>query len=439
MSQVIAIVGRPNVGKSTLFNRLLGRRMAIVHDMPGVTRDRHIATGEWAGKPFTLIDTGGFVPDSRDEMEMAIREQSELAVRQADVLLFLVDAQTGITRHDELIATELRKSRKPVFVVVNKVDDNGRVGDIYEFHKLALGDPIGISAVQGLNIGDLLDRMTSTFATGQVPEDPRLKIAIVGRPNVGKSSMVNAFLGENRQIVSPVAGTTRDSVDTEFKYFGHDLILIDTAGLRKKSRVRESVEFFSTVRTQRAMERSDVVIVLADAGEGITDQDLRVVSEAIRLGKGIILAVNKWDLIEKTDRTYRELEADILGRLGTNRFVPVMFVSVLEKQRLLKLLDLAIQVQENRRLKISTSKLNDFLLPIIQKTPPPATLGKQIKIKYITQMGTEPPVFGFFTNFPKLIDDAYRRFLERQIRTEYNLSGVPVRMVFKSKNPDADQ
>ncbi len=431
---VIAIVGRPNVGKSTLFNRLLGRREAIVHDEPGVTRDRHVAAGEWSGKSFTLIDTGGFVPESRDEMETAIREQSRLAIRQADTIVFVVDVQTGITKHDESIADELRKTDKKVFLCVNKVDGQTKLNDVHVFHRLGLGDPYGLSAVLGFRIGDFLDLITEGQGTGEAEEDIRLKLAVVGRPNVGKSSFVNAILGEDRQIVSPVSGTTRDSIDTILKYYGEEIVLIDTAGLRKKAKVKESVEFFSNVRTQRAMERADVVLLLIDSREGLLDQDMRIIVECVKLGKGLIIGVNKWDLIEKDNKTYREFEDEIYKKLGSNGFAPVMFISALTKQRIFKVIDLARQVKLDRERKISTSKLNDFFLPVIQKTPPPAIQAKEIKIKYITQVSVNPPVIAFFCNHSKLIPDSYRRFLERTFRTEFGYDGVPIRFVFKEKN-----
>jgi len=431
---VIAIVGRPNVGKSTLFNRLLGRREAIVHDEPGVTRDRHVATGEWSGKSFTLIDTGGFVPESRDEMETAIREQSRLAIRQADTIVFVVDVQTGITKHDESIADELRKTDKKVFLCVNKVDGQTKLNDVHVFHRLGLGDPYGLSAVLGFRIGDFLDLITEGHGTGEAEEDVRLKLAVVGRPNVGKSSFVNAILGEDRQIVSPVSGTTRDSIDTILKYYGDEIVLIDTAGLRKKAKVKESVEFFSNVRTQRAMERADVVLLLIDSREGLLDQDMRIIVECVKLGKGLIIGVNKWDLIEKDNKTYREFEDEIYKKLGSNSFAPVMFISALTKQRIFKVIDLARQVKLDRERKISTSKLNDFFLPVVQKTPPPAIQAKEIRIKYITQVSVNPPVIAFFCNHSKLIPDSYRRFLERTFRTEFGYDGVPIRFVFKEKN-----
>lgn len=431
---VIAIVGRPNVGKSTLFNRLLGCREAIVHDEPGVTRDRHVAAGEWSGKSFTLIDTGGFVPESRDEMETAIREQSRLAIRQADTIVFVVDVQTGITKHDESIADELRKTDKKVFLCVNKVDGQTKLNDVHVFHRLGLGDPYGLSAVLGFRIGDFLDLITEGQGTGEAEEDIRLKLAVVGRPNVGKSSFVNAILGEDRQIVSPVSGTTRDSIDTILKYYGEEIVLIDTAGLRKKAKVKESVEFFSNVRTQRAMERADVVLLLIDSREGLLDQDMRIIVECVKLGKGLIIGVNKWDLIEKDNKTYREFEDEIYKKLGSNGFAPVMFISALTKQRIFKVIDLARQVKLDRERKISTSKLNDFFLPVIQKTPPPAIQAKEIKIKYITQVSVNPPVIAFFCNHSKLIPDSYRRFLERTFRTEFGYDGVPIRFVFKEKN-----
>ncbi|MCA0447033.1 MAG: ribosome biogenesis GTPase Der [Bacteroidetes bacterium] len=436
---VIAIVGRPNVGKSTLFNRLLGRREAIVHDMPGVTRDRHVADGEWAGKAFTLIDTGGFVPESKDDMEVAIREQSRLAIAQADHIVFVVDVQTGITRHDEAIADELRKSEKKVTVCVNKVDDNNKLVDTHVFIRLGLGEPYGLSAGLGYRIGDFLDLITEDTGNREVVEDERLKLAVVGRPNVGKSSFVNAILGEDRQIVSPVSGTTRDSIDTVLKYYSQEIVLIDTAGLRKKAKVTESVEFFSNVRTQRAMERSDVVVLLVDAQEGLLDQDMRIIVESVKLGRGLVLCVNKWDLLEKDNKTYKTFEDDIRKKLGTNAFIPILFISALTKQRIYKVIDLAKQVQADRGRKIPTSKLNEFFLPVIQKTPPPAVQAKEIRIKYVTQVSINPPVIAFFTNHSKLIPDSYKRFMDRSFREHFGFAGVPVRFVFKEKNKKQDK
>lgn len=431
---VVAIVGRPNVGKSTLFNRIYGKPEAIVHDLPGVTRDRHYAVADWAGKSFTIMDTGGFVPDTKDEMEIAIREQSQMAIQQADVIVFMTDVTTGVTDYDLAVAAELKRTDKPVFLIVNKVDNDQREAEVFDFMKLGLGVPYGLAASLGRKTGDFLDMITEHFNLKDTPEDGRLKLAIVGRPNVGKSSLVNAFLGENRLIVSPIAGTTRDSIDTVIKFHGEDIVLIDTAGLRRRTKVKESIEFYSTVRTQRAIERSDIVVLLIDAVEGYTDQDSKIIEEAVRLGRGIIICVNKWDLVEKNDETYKQFENFIKFKLGMYQYIPLIFTSTITRQRMLKILEKSLEIKKQKYQKISTSELNSFFQPIFQTQPPPATLGKHIKIKYVTQMGNKTPTFALFTNFPKLVADHYKRFLENKFRDKYGYEGIPIRFLFKEKN-----
>jgi GTP-binding protein len=434
MSQwLIAIVGRPNVGKSTLFNRFVGQRNAIVHDLPGVTRDRHYAETDWAGKRFTLVDTGGFVPVSDDIIEVAIREQAQVAIEEADLVLFVVDAVEGLVPGDIDIAQILRRAQKKVLLVVNKIDNENRESALGEFYKLGLGDPIPASALLGRKIGDLLDMLTREAGeVGETP-DPRLKLAVVGKPNVGKSSFVNALLQENRHIVTDIPGTTRDPIDAILKYYGEEILLVDTAGLKRRSKIQESVEFFSTVRTLKSIDRCDVAIILLDAKIGLENQDLRIIQTVVEKGRAGLIAVNKWDLIEKDTYTAAAFEKALREKLRMYDFLPIMFISAMTKLRIYKVLEMAKTVDAESRKKITTSELNRTLGADIAGFPPRARSGKEIKIKYITQVKEKPPVIAFFCNDPRLIDDSYKRFLENRIREHFGFNGVPVLLTFKHK------
>jgi GTP-binding protein len=431
---LVAIVGRPNVGKSTLFNRIVGQRDAIVHDLPGVTRDRNYASAEWAGKYFTVIDTGGFVPASEDVIEAAIREQAGIAIEEADLVLFVVDAKAGNVPADAEIASVLRKAQKKVVLVVNKVDGDAAAPAIADFYSLGLGDPVPVSALVGRRVGDMLDVVTRDIPPMDSGErDPRLKIAVIGKPNVGKSSFVNALLQEDRHIVTPIPGTTRDPVDAILRYYGEELLLIDTAGLRRKGKIRESIEFFSAVRTIKSIERCDVAIVLLDATQGLEHQDLRVIETVVERKRAAVIAVNKWDLVEKDDQTARAYEKALRERLRIYDFIPVIFVSALTRQRVYKVIDLVKSVDVEQNKRITTSELNDILGADIKALPPKSRSGKEIKIKYISQVKSKPPVFAFFCNEPKMIDDGYRRYLENKIRSHYAFMGTPVLLSFKQK------
>lgn len=435
---LIAIVGRPNVGKSTLFNRLLGKRDAIVDDVSGVTRDRNYGESDWSGKKFRLIDTGGYVPESSDLFESAIREQVETAIDEADSIIFLLDFKAGLNPIDKIIANLLRQSGKKYFVVVNKVDNEIQKQALSDFYELGADKIYNISALSGRQLGDLLDDITSDLPEiDTIREDPRLKIAIVGRPNVGKSSLTNALLGQERSIVTNIPGTTRDSIDSILKYYGEEIVLIDTAGLRKKSKVQESIEFFSNIRTYKAIGECDVAVVLIDAILGFESQDQKIIDEVIRWRKGLIIAVNKWDLVEKDQNTALQFERAIRNKLGTADFAPIIFISALTKQRIYKLIELSKQVEAERKKKIPTSQLNEEILPEIEKNPPPATkTGREVKIKYITQVGTHYPIFLFFTNYPNQVADHYKRFLENLLRRKYGFEGVPLTLSFKSKSKE---
>ncbi|MBN1447624.1 MAG: ribosome biogenesis GTPase Der [Bacteroidetes bacterium] len=435
---IVAIVGRPNVGKSTLFNRIIGARKAIVDDQPGVTRDRHYAETDWSGREFVLIDTGGYVPESDDVFERAIREQVRISVEEAAVIVFVVDGQEGLYPIDMEVAQLLRKSEKKVVLAVNKIDSRKYEMNQAEFYALGLGDPHPVSAISGRSSGDLLDVIVEGFPPPDEEEAlPHMQLAIIGRPNVGKSSITNAIIGAERSIVTDVPGTTRDSIDSTLTYEGRTITLVDTAGLRRKSRVRENVEYFSTLRTLKSIQRCDVALCLLDGADGMTHQDIDVLNEAIRFNKGVVIAVNKWDLVEKDHKTADLITKDIYARVKMFDYIPVIFVSAMTRQRVLKALDLCLTVYDERAKRIPTSELNDSILEILRTTPPPSTpTGKQVKIFYATQVREEPPVIVLFANEPKYIPESYRRFVERQIRGLWGFTGVPLTVQFRRTKPE---
>ncbi|NMH27603.1 ribosome biogenesis GTPase Der [Flavobacterium silvaticum] len=436
MNNIVAIVGRPNVGKSTLFNRMIQRREAIVDSVAGVTRDRNYGKSEWNGKEFSVIDTGGYVRGSDDVFEGEIRKQVELAIDEADVILFIVDVEEGITPMDEEVAKLLRKVTKPVLLGVNKVDNAMREKDAIEFYNLGLGEYITFASTSGSGTGELLDALIDAFPEKPEPTQEEVELprfAVVGRPNAGKSSFINALIGEDRYIVTDIAGTTRDAIDTKFNRFGFEFNLVDTAGIRRKAKVKEDLEFYSVMRSVRAIENSDVCILIIDATRGFEGQDQSIFWLAEKNRKGVVILVNKWDLVEKDTMSTRDYEAKIRRELEPFTDVPILFVSALTKQRLLKALETAVQVFESRKQRIPTSKFNDYMLKIIEHMPPPALKGKYVKIKYCMQLPTPMPQFVFFANLPQYVKEPYKRFLENKIRENWDFSGVPIDIYIREK------
>ena len=440
MNSIIAIVGRPNVGKSTLFNRLVQRREAIVDSVSGVTRDRHYGKSDWNGKPFSVIDTGGYVIGSDDIFEEEIRKQVALAIDEADIIVFVVDVEDGITPMDAEVAKILRKVKKPIFLTVNKVDNSMRQADAVEFYNLGLGEYHTISSINGSGTGDLLDaivkeipEVTAENEIEENEEDALPRFAVVGRPNAGKSSFINALIGEDRNIVTNIAGTTRDSIDTKYNRFGFDFNLVDTAGIRKKSKVKEDLEFYSVMRAVRSIEYSDVIILVIDATRGFEGQDQNIFWLAEKNKKGVVILINKWDLIEKETNTMRDFEAKVKKQIEPFTDIPIIFISALTKQRIYKAIETAVEVYNNRKNRIATSKFNEAMLEVVKNFPPPATKGKYIKIKYCMQLPTPTPQFVFFCNLPQYVKDPYKRFVENKIREIYNFSGVPITIYFRQK------
>lgn len=433
---LVAIVGRPNVGKSTLFNRLVGMRQAIVDDTAGVTRDRHYGRCDWCGHEFSVVDTGGYTTNSDDVFEAAIRRQVEIAVDEADVILFMVEAATGITDYDADIANLLRRTKKPVILCVNKVDSGEKMYDAYQFYALGLGEIFSISAATGSGTGDLLDEVVRVLPAEKDEVDPHAglpRIAIVGKPNVGKSSLTNALLGEERNIVTPVAGTTRDAIETYYNKYGHEFMLVDTAGIRRKTKVHEDLEFYSVMRSIRAIEHADVCIMMIDATTGMEAQDMNIFNLILKNRKGVVLVINKWDLFVKDSNTMKEYIETMKSRIAPFDDVPIIFTSVINKQRIQDVLNAATEVYANYSQKIPTARLNEALLPIIEETPPPAWKGKYVKVKYITQLPTHFPAFAFFCNLPQYIKEPYKRFLENQLRKNFNLTGCPIQIYCRQK------
>lgn len=433
---IVAIVGRPNVGKSTLFNRLVKRREAIVDSVSGVTRDRHYGKSEWNGKEFSVIDTGGYAIGSDDIFENEIRKQVQLAIDEADLIIFVVDVEQGVTPMDKEVAKILRKIEKPLFIAVNKTDNSKRIADAVEFYNLGLGDYYTISSINGSGTGELLDAISKEIPepfSDEEPENELPKFAVVGRPNAGKSSLINALIGKERNIVTDIAGTTRDSVDTKYNRFGFEFNLIDTAGIRKKSKVKEDLEFYSVMRAVRAIEHSDVAILVVDATRGFEGQDEKIFWLAEKNRKGVVILINKWDLVEKQTNTIRDFERKVKDAIAPFTNVPIVFISALTKQRIFKAIETAIEVFENRKQKIKTSKLNEIILEIIKNNPPPAVKGKYVKIKYCMQLPTHTPQFVFFANLPQYVKESYKRFVENKIREHFNFKGVPISIYFRQK------
>jgi GTPase len=435
MRGTIAIVGRPNVGKSTLFNRFISKKKAIVDAQDGVTRDRSYGTARWQNEEFLLIDTGGIMITPKDSIETAIRQQAELAIMEADVILFMVDVLTGVTEFDLEIARLLKKTEKPILLVSNKTDNDLRKLDSGEFFSLGFGEPNSISALNGLGTGDLMEKIVALLPDKKMKkrDDYALRLALLGMPNAGKSTIANTFLGEERHIVTDIPGTTRDAIDSSFRYHNEDILLVDTAGLRRKARVTESIEFYSTVRTQKALAESDVAIVVVDAVKGFSKQDIRILEMVIQKGKGLILAINKWDLIEKDDKTARQLTEQFYYQFPPLEAYPVFFISAVKKQRLFKMLDEALAIKVRMNQYVKTSELNTFFQEKFRQTPPPAIKGKLITIKYVTQVSSNPPTLILFSNEPKLIPDSYKRYLEKEFRSAFDMKGVPLPIWFREK------
>lgn len=434
MSAIVAIVGRPNVGKSTFFNRLIKRREAIVDAVSGVTRDRHYGKTDWNGVEFSVIDTGGYLAGGDDTFQKEIDKQVNLAIDEADAIIFMVNVEDGLTGMDESVAALLRKSKKPVFVVVNKVDSNNRRDDAHEFYTLGFEHLFSISSINGSGTGDLLDELVKSLPEREQKEEENLpRFAVVGRPNAGKSSFINALIGEDRYIVTDIAGTTRDAIDTRYNRFGFEFNLVDTAGIRRKSKVKEDLEFYSVMRSIRAIEHSDVCILMLDATRGFESQDANIFWLAQRNRKGIVILVNKWDLVEKENNTAKAYEAAIRKEIEPFTDVPIIFVSALNKQRIYKAIETAVEVYNNRTKRIPTRQLNEVMLPIIENYPPPAIKGKYVKIKFCTQLPTPMPQFAFFANLPQYVKDPYRRFIENKLRENFDFKGVPIDVYFRQK------